>query len=284
VIRSLSSVAPFSHTLLYVFCLCIIVIYPGNNNGVDDDDQECHVIQGGMQIIARETDDLNNTIASILTKIEDAMTNDELLGDDIPTVTNVTYIGTSQEEVENNSTIILPPILPPLNSIPETDADDDDNGNMIIGLTASMAFLAFLFFLLWRKKRKVATTSRFLAVADDGFKPLHGTGDPPGSFHYGIYHYFPTGEHYLSTNCHDCHETRDSGDYGGGGPPAITAVLSDDDYYGRLIAANSKDIGRGTSAMNVHRCTSSTCHLCLPSKNNVEIVKVKNPIVDTYDL
>jgi hypothetical protein len=40
-----------------------------------------------------------------------------------------------------------------------------------------------------------------------------GTGDPPRSFHEGMYHYTRHGARYLSTNCIDCAETRRSGFY-----------------------------------------------------------------------
>jgi hypothetical protein len=41
--------------------------------------------------------------------------------------------------------------------------------------------------------------------------PITGTGDPPRSFHVGIYHYTRGGARYLSTNCIHCQETKQNG-------------------------------------------------------------------------
>ena len=237
------------------------VIYP----------EECFVVQGGLTIQARENDDLNKTITSMLDEVEDAMTKDELLGEDIPNVTKVTYLGTSQEEVENadrEQGIVGAGI---------TSGEDNvapNNTGLIVGISASVLLLAILLLLAYQRKRK----SNFLALADDGkdFKPLPGTGDPPGSFHYGVYHYFRDGQSYLSTNCYDCHETRmlANSDYGCVLPPPVEEASSTDGYYDKLIRANSKDIGNGHSGMNVHRCASSTCHLCAPNRKAVTMLKI----------
>lgn len=233
--------------------------------------EECFVVQGGLTIKARESDDLNKTIESMLDEVADAMTNDKLLGEDIPNVTKVTYLGTSQEDVENagrEQGIVGAGVTSGEDSI------DGDNTVLIVGICASVLLLALLLLLVYRRKRN----SNFLALADDGkgFKPLPGTGDPPGSFHHGVYHYFRDGQSYLSTNCYECHETRmlSNSDYGRVVTAPIEESASTDAYYDKLIRANSKDIGNGHSGMNVHRCASSTCHLCSPNRKAVTMVKI----------
>ena len=219
-----------------------------------------------MTIKARERDDLNKTIESMLDEVADAMKNDKLLGEDIPNVTKVIYLRTSQEDVENadrEQGIVGAGVV---------SGDDNiqgDNTAMIVGICASVLLVAILLLLVYRRNRN----SNFLALADDGkgFKPLPGTGDPPGSFHHGVYHYFRDGQSYLSTNCYECHETRmlSNRDYG-----CVEESASTDGYYDKLIRANSKDIGNGHSGMNVHRCASSTCHLCAPNRKVVTMVRV----------
>lgn len=238
--------------------------------------------------MSREKDDLNNTIKSMLYEVEDAMIKDKLLGEDIPEVTKVTYLGTSQADVENAN--VVPAVVGSAMGADEEEEDDDDKGGLIIGIGASLLLLAILLLLLLagRRRRKEESTNRFLVLADDGqgFKPLPGTGDPPGSFHHGVHHYFRDGQNYLSTNCYDCHETRmlsNNSDFGGILPPTLVENSSEEDqYYDKLVPANSKDIGNEHSGMDVHKCTSSTCKICLAdSKKEVVIVKVDRDLPPT---
>jgi hypothetical protein len=242
-------------------------------------DQESFVVQGMFQILARENDDLTNTLAAIQNAIEDSMTNDELLGEDLPNVNDVIYLGTSQEDVENQ--YILPPVLsPPVSKSKDPEDGDDDNAIPIIIAASATGLVALVLLLFWRQKRAVATREKvgaFPTLADEGsFVPLPGTGDPPGSFHHGVYHYFRNGQSYLSTNCYDCHETRllSNSDYGGVLPP-VASDCTDDEYYHKLIQANSKDIGGNHSGMNVQTCKSSSCKLCRPFSKTLEIIPIE---------
>jgi hypothetical protein len=112
---------------------------------------ERFVVQGGLTIQAREADDLNNTIKSMLGEVEDAMVKDKLLGDDIPHVKKVTYLGTSQEDVENanrEQAIVGT----------GTSTGDDDSGDnhtvLIAGICASVLLVAILLLLAYRRKRR----------------------------------------------------------------------------------------------------------------------------------
>lgn len=219
-----------------------------------------------MNIRARVADDLSHTIAAIQSAVGSSMENDELLDEDIPSVVKVSYLGTSKEEV--NPIVVIPPTR----SVSPTPSDDDDDSNVpvVVGV-ATASLLVLLVLLFWQKKRKVVTQRNFAALGDEeGFNPLPGTGDPAGSFHYGLYHYFADGKTYLSTNCRDCHETRlkSNSDYGGVLRPA------GNENFKKLIAANSKDLGAAHSAMNVHKCTSSTCKLCRPT-TQVQMVPIE---------
>ncbi len=212
----------------------------------------------------------------MLFEVDDSMANDELLCDDMPQVSQVIYLGTSQEDVENaNNVAAVVGTVTGGEAPKKNDAD-----GIVIGICTSLLLLAILLLLLVvRKRRRDESAERFLELEDDGkgFKPLPGTGDPPGSFHHGVHHYFRDGQKYLSTNCYDCHETRllSNRDVGGALSPTTVEHSAEDGYYDKLVTANSKDIGNGHSAMNVHKCTSSTCNICLAdSKKEVTIVKV----------
>lgn len=244
----------------------------------------CYVIQGRLSLLARATDDVTYTFGSMIDAIKDATApNTLLLGADISTVTNVTFLGTTQSDAEN----WIPPavILPPgqeNNPIGFLPVDSKKSGAVISVVTiGAIALLALLLFFLWKRQRDDNERDLLWAASDDesnidGFKNLIGTGDSPGSFHYGKYHYFIPQQHgpetdnwmdgqpvpgdthqpYLSTNCKDCHDTR----------------LSFLDGSRNLVLANSKELGAGHSGVNVHKCSSSTCKVCQAGFRNTGAV------------
>jgi LPXTG-motif cell wall-anchored protein len=243
-----------------------------------------HIVQGGLSIETREVDNLNNTIEAILYDMEEKMRDDKLLGKDIPHVTSVTYLGRSQEEVENPSQV--PGVSGIVNTSNKEKENDDDNTLLVAGLcTAALLLLLLLLLLIYRKKKndENRNNERFLAIVDnpDDFNSLPGTGDPPGSFHHGVYHYMRDGQNYLSTNCFDCHETKtlSNSDYGNVLPPPMTSSnVNEDPYYSNVIIPPSKRFSSDTTGggSNVHKCTSSTCQICLPERKTTIMIKVND--------
>ena len=216
---------------------------------------ECFVIHGQMTIVARETDDLNYTIGSIRQAINTSMTNDELLGPDLPTVVKVTYIGE----------------FPPSSTLPfvQVGGNDEDDGGLPIILGVAATAAAFLILLLWGRRRRVVTKGDDEAaiIAAGAATSEYAGGDPPGSFHYGKYHYSREGERYLSNHCPECQETlmklrRDNG---------LESIDEQSELHGwgLLVAANSKDLGGRHSGIDVHICGSGTCKECMLARNDV---------------
>lgn len=252
-----------------------------------DGEQERFVVQGQFQILARENDDLNKTLQSMHDAIEDSMNDNALIGEDIPNVTKVIYLGTSQQDVENqyiSPPVVSPPVLPAGNN--NVQEDDDNDGFVPVVLAASAAGLvALLVLLVWRKNQHAVAASEMdahsIAMLDDdgeAFTPLPGTGDPPRAFHRGVYHYMPGGQEYLSTNCYDCHETRSlsNNDHGDVLPSVIVCISDEEeDNYRNLTVANSKNIAGKAWSMNVHDCASATCKLCRPFQKNVEMLPIQ---------
>jgi LPXTG-motif cell wall-anchored protein len=232
------------------------------------------VVQGALSIEAREVDNLNNTIEAILYDMEDKMRKDTQLGKDIPRVTDVTYLGRSQEEVENPNQV--PGVAGIVNNSKQENEKDDKNTFLVAGLcSAALLLLLLLLLLVYRKKKNDEKNSsdKFLAIVENpsDFASLPGTGDPPGSFHHGVYHYMRDGQNYLSTNCFDCHETKNlsNSDYGN-----VLPNVYDDPYYDAVATPKSKRIASDQSGSNVHKCTSSTCQICLPESKTTTMIKV----------
>jgi hypothetical protein len=262
--------------LIVVFCLSLMqhdltlvltMLEVACPEALQSDDTFCWVVQGKLTIVARESDDLSKTTNAMLTAIEDAMApSDELLGNDIPTVNQTTFLGTSEDDVANWN--------PPIAIIPPPANDDNKSALPAIIAVSSVSLLALLLLLLWRQRRKVMSERAFSALNDNSnFYPLPGTGDPPGSFHHGMYHYFREGQAYLSTNCPDCHDTRLNGinEYYNG----LIPISEDEEMtYNRLIMANSKDLGLHHSGIDVHKCASSMCKLCRPYCSEVDFERL----------
>jgi hypothetical protein len=122
--------------------------------------------------------------------------------------------------------------------------------------------------LLYKKKRRTMTASEFNEMMASDYV-IVGTGDPPDSFHEGLYHYTKDGRRYLSTRCENCLETRRNTFYTDRTLPTIleNETFCDDggksnsEFIG-VISPDSKDLGNRHLGIDVHRCTSSLCPRC----------------------
>ena len=107
---------------------------------------------------------------------------------------------------------------------------------------------------------------------------IAGTGDPPGSFHEGLYHYMGDGTRYLSTNCRDCLETRRNSFYT---DDNLGTIPEDEEYedaiFGQSYYLDEEEDeeeederpylghlvgGRSVARPNVHVCNSALCDYC----------------------
>lgn len=142
----------------------------------------CYVVQGKLNLLARTTDDVSYTFASMIEAIKEASApNTALLGSDISTVTNVTYLGTTKSDVESwtPSSAILPPgrddgFLP---------VDSRKNGAVISVVTiGAMVVLVLLILFVWRRRQDVDSQDLLCSTSDedsnvDEIKNRIGTGD-----------------------------------------------------------------------------------------------------------
>ena len=164
---------------------------------------------------------------------------------------------------------------------------DDDNLGFALGISlAAVALLLLLGFLVSR--RQIAQT-RNLRMSDEGMygaaataygagvdvRRIYGTGDPPHSFHEGLYHYMADGTRYLSTNCAICMETRLNSFY----TDDNLGTIPEDQEYEDVMFGSSVNYfdpeadeemqpssylrnlvnGRIIAAPDVHVCNSALC-------------------------
>ena len=264
--------------------------------------------------MAHQTDDLQIVVASILDATEAVMDNG-LLVDDISsdTISKVIWLGETMDEVIAGGGVGGLPgdgdTGDGSNGIIAPDGGDEDESGVPLVLYAAIPMVLLLLFamlLAKNRKRDVMTPAELLDL--DQCHVIVGTGDPPRSFHEGMYHYTRSGARYLSTNCADCAETRRIGFFTDADLPTITegqlydpaspsdrsfsfddisleesdimvdvlgADQSKDSSHRRkrtLVEPTTSNLGKKGSAIDVHQCSSATCRLCSYRPDNVNFV------------
>ncbi|CAJ1908065.1 unnamed protein product [Cylindrotheca closterium] len=251
------------------------------------DSSECVIVEGKMALMAHQTDSLQIIVASILDAIQEAMDGDVLIpdgGDDCADpmcgVDKIRWLGTTIEEARAGGPIGTAGADGGERSVNQTaGAEDEDDNVAFVAYAAIPIALLLLMSYLIKKKRRLLTAGDL----DDENYVRVGTGDPPKSFHEGMYHYTRSGARYLSTNCPDCEMTRrlgftnyDEDDLGAlaeGRMYDPSRASSEDDsdlqsYDGSTfrkmhrVQPSSNRLSLKHSSIDVHQCTSATCPIC----------------------
>lgn len=212
------------------------------------------------------------TIDHIRAGVKQAMLDGELTDEvTIPTVAKVTYLGETEDDV----------LLWDVDSVDGSDKSIAGGGvrNAVFVplLTASLVGVGIiaLLLLLVRQRRLTATKRQMnnaAAIAASSSVDSNMSGDPPGSFHQGYYHYTKDGIRYLSPYCSTCIETERQLADGVG----LQTITEDEEWdeggrLSRLVAANSKNLGGKHSTMDVHQCTSSLCQECQEARRQAGV-------------
>jgi len=236
-----------------------------------NNDDFCYVMKGQMSLMSHASDNLSEAMNDIRAGIKEAMDNDALLDPSDPAlsaITRVVYLGESENDIVAFG-------IP--NGAKGIDSGDDSSGIFVPILAAALvgtALIALLLLLLRRRRRLVTqrqldTGAAVLAASSDASSSI---GDPTGTFHQGYYHYTKDGVRYLSQYCATCRETERQLAMGHG----LETISEDAQFFegrNRLIAANSKDLGGIHSTIDVHNCTSATCH-CREREGDVTFAAV----------
>jgi hypothetical protein len=149
--------------------------------------------------------------------------------------------------------------------------EKDDDSSVPLMLALGLPLIAVLFLAsLFAEKKKQGTAANNAR----GHFVFKGTGDPPKSYHEGLYHHLRNGTRYLSTRCEQCLETRKNSFYVDDNLGTIREdEVYDDNVYGMESipsSDSSSDPQTGLAAkfkgMDVHKCNSALCQRCNPSK------------------
>lgn len=234
----------------------------------------CRTIHGNIRVIAHSQNNLDYMTAAMQDALEDSMNMYELWKEwtvSLPDLAFLYYAGDTYDEVYLRPNPHDDDAYLNFNSTNSTRNEtaggargvfgDNTAGALVLllGVGLPVAAALILFALVVQKRRRAMMTAGDYGMMTSEFV-LVGTGDPPGSFHEGLYHYMPEGTRYLSTNCEGCIETRRNSFYTDNN---LGPIPEDREYEEDiLISLNSKDLGGRAATMDVHRCKSSTCNRC----------------------
>jgi hypothetical protein len=179
-----------------------------------------------------------------------------------------------------------------------------------LGIPAGIALIAAGFLV---SRRQIATQHAIMRLSDANthdmlygagttgsttVSAMTGSGDPPGAFHEGLYHYMGDGTRYLSTNCLECMETRQNSFYTDDNLGTIPEdQIYEDAVFGQLFGAASShgpaedeaDSPRGRggtfgsylshlmSGPNVHSCNSALCNRCNGAQQTANVTFLDSP-------
>lgn len=219
-----------------------------------------------MTVVHIGSDDNDVTEDAVRSSVRDAIDNGDL--ESIETVEKVTYLGSSLEDV-----LHAPGIAAITTVEGATSASEDSvaESKKILGTAVAVSIAAafiLLMVLFMRSKRRDPHTEDEKAGAANGLgmeldEMSHEDGwdgddvefggitnqDDSGSFHLGRYHYHSDGRRYYSKNCSVCAE--------------MIAQYGEELYQDSSFSpADSKDLSKTHSAVDVHNCTSATCLRC----------------------
>ena len=280
----------------------------------------CTVVAGSMRIIAHANEDVHYAIAALRDGLQNAMNVDKIgQHNEIPNIKFLTYLGDSEDDVLALITGGRPGDVVggdgsenwgenaqgSSSSGDGVRGDETEGGNMAleergnqsenkddtktivamaIGIPVALALLAAAF--LQKNKRTIVSATSYYDV-QEADHILIGTGDPPGSYHEGLFHFMPNGQDYLSTNCEFCHVTRKDFQYINEVSQSLESqptmdrdlgtILEDEPYTKSLSydndilcrADSSRGLGQHHLGIDVHNCSSATCKICKVSKRPV---------------
>lgn len=204
-------------------------------------------------------------------------------------ITNIEWLGETEEDAINGGPNgVLPP-----------GGGGSRPSTVPIAYAVSVPLLILMALALFvarnKARREAMTSGQLLALEQSNRDVLVGTGDPPRSFHEGMYHYTRHGARYLSTNCPDCIATKRNGYFTDSDLDTIqegnfesfeeislvatSAIGKEDSEHDpsghrkrNLVQASDTALGVKHSSIDVHQCTSSTCPICTYRPADVSFV------------
>lgn len=245
-------------------------------------DGYCVVMHGMVTIMHHITSDVRLAAASIHDSTQKAMDYSNVFfqfddGENVQNITNIEWLGETQQEAIDGGpngygVVVVGGETNEIIAATKTTQEEDDKSLLAYALSIPLIILMLLMLLITRNKakRKVKTKEQILALQSFD-NVVIGTGDPPGSYHKGMYHFTSDGARYLSTVCSQCIETKQNGFFTAGGDDGVCSVVSD--HRNRFLVNPSEfSLGVKHSSIDVHNCSSARCPICTYKGPKVEFI------------
>jgi hypothetical protein len=231
------------------------------------------------------TSDVSLAVASIYDSTQKTMDSGELFmlakrDKDFFHVTNIKWLGETEQEAITAGVVVVTGGEKSVSAIVAGIQSVEEEKSMSMAYAMSILLLVLLALILLfvghRTRRKARLQEKLLALESFDNENLVGTGDPPGSFHEGMYHYTRNGARYLSTNCHDCIETRKNGFLTSCGDELDEIPFSEREQSNNrkinLVTPSSGALGMKHSSIDVHNCSSGACKICAHRPLDVQFI------------
>jgi hypothetical protein len=256
-------------------------------NSTDTGVSDCSVIQGTFQMLGQPKSTISTATAAIQMEVEQVLIHLATTSNSNAVLDGVhifSYLGNTNDEA---AAFLVNLDVPPPNdgsNVGGIEADTSPNEEatrtgLIYGLTIPFIGL-LLAAIFWKKRPNVGSflpphnALQSWEEYDPTSNNVRGTGDPPDSYHDGLYHHMFDGQKYLSTRCLLCLETRRNAAMVVKSLPA-TETRSMDAAKGSQDTADSSTapivnvtsnmkLGQPHMGMDVHVCSSATCVRCFP--------------------
>ena len=220
----------------------------------------------------------------------------------------LSYLGNTAEDAAFFLTDLSKKNDPPVGSIEEVSNESPSQNKSPVAFVFAVGiplFLALIISMFLIRRRSIGKHGMNAIQSWEEYDPtaniLKGTGDPPDSFHDGVYHYMNRGrQQYLSTRCTLCLETRRNigsqmyaealkcntsmssiakilpKQYRTEGVDRNEDECDNDEAYRLARARSDMKLGQHHMGIDVHACQSATCVRCMA---NLEPMFVPTGIV-----
>lgn len=210
-------------------------------------------------------------------------------------ITLLSYLGSTTEDAVAFLASLSRKNDPTVGSIVEvtSESPSENKSPALFVFAVGMPLVLVAILSMFLIKRRASRKNEVNAIQsweeyDPTTNVLKGTGDPPDSFHDGLYHYMKHGQQqYLSTRCTLCLETRRN-IYSGVYAEALKFSTSgstfdnilpkqyrkknfdnndeEDEAYQLARARSNMKLGQYHMGMDVHVCQSATCARCMANQ------------------
>jgi hypothetical protein len=236
---------------------------------------------------------IQTELKNVITSIATAATTDVDVASTDPAIEDIqflSYLGNNEQEASTFLSNMDDSKGVGFDTIHDSESPQEKSTSAVgfafaIGIPIVLAIIGSLFFAK-RRRTSIILPNQNVLQSWEEYDPsnniVKGTGDPPDSYHDGLYHYMFHGQKYLSTRCALCLETKRNSQLNANALRGVGSAATEDNY---IVSGTSQQRGQGDDndednthrivnvtsnlrlgqrhmGMDVHVCNSATCMRC----------------------